>query len=266
MSDGLDTIGEIKHAVLYVQGTDTIEQVVRSMIDCDVSSVLVLNKNDEITGIITERDIVRKFTLLNVQDKLKSTANALMSRPVQFVEIEKIHHDLRFLQFVQKVRHFPVCNEKPVTKDNIVGILTASDLSRRFLRRLPKQAVDIEKEEDPSKVMLLCGIPAFRMNLTRLIKNMGWEAVIGHDPINDIKKAVDASMPIVLDIDHNYGPEHSNIITAVAQSAVESILVTGNLKLAKQLRVTLRGRKLHVMIKPIDISFMEFLFSSDSSS
>lgn len=260
----MTTSDEIRQAVKFVHGTDTMEEVVKIMNAENISSVLVLDDKDHVSGIITERDIVRKFTLFerkDHQDKLEATANAIMTRPVKFARLDHLQEDIRQLHLAFQVRHFPVCETTPVTKDNVVGMMTATDICRRYLRLLGKsESVMTEEDKKKPRVLLVGGMPASDLTITRLLKEMGCEVLKSSNPMEDLGNESSFNIPAIVDLDHNYGSEFPRLITQASKHPCDVVFLTSNLKMAQDFRKTLRGKKLHVMMKPIDISFLSFLF------
>ena len=72
--------GYINSTVSFAKHDMLMQDVVKEMIDKKISSVLVEDDKGMIVGIITERDIVRKFTLLDLEDKLQRTVATIPTR------------------------------------------------------------------------------------------------------------------------------------------------------------------------------------------
>lgn len=258
---------KIRRSIYFVEGVELIRQVVEKMIEQEISSVLVLDTHGEVAGIITERDIVRKFTLLEKQDKLLSTAFALMSRPVRFVRLDHLHDDLRELHFNYGLRHFPVCSGSlPPTRDQIVGMMTTTDLTRRFLKRT--DGVDLKgvhggQPVNLPEIVLFSG-PRGEGNqqVVKLLQELGCHVKIATDPLLFMEKAAELDCPVLIDLDKPYGENYQTLIQMAGRHNTHVIYMTQNLKLGQQLRSALKNKNQHVMIKPLDISFLSFLVNN----
>ena len=249
-------MSQVRHSVKFVYGSDTIETVVRAMKNHNISSVLVLDDEQVVTGIITERDIVKKFTLLSMEDKLKAKANALMTRPVHFADLKHLHRDIKDLHFKKRVRHFPVYADEPMTQENIVGMMTATDLCRRYLRKVDEDK--LEDDRDAPKVLLVAGAAA-TMRLTKLLKIMGCSVLECTSFEKQIGEKAVKKIPILIDMDHVY-EDFEKIVSLSKTHEKDVVFISHKAKKAKELRGKLREKHLHVMMKPIDISFLGFLF------
>ena len=70
--------------VITVQGNTTIDEVAKSMADHSVGSVVVIDKENNPIGIITERDIVRRVVRKNRLPREMKSKN-VMSHPLAIV-------------------------------------------------------------------------------------------------------------------------------------------------------------------------------------
>jgi CBS domain-containing protein len=118
--------------VVFVDASASIDDTLRVMIKKRVSSVLV-KAEGLVCGIVTERDIIRKIVLLEIDRKYEHKINTVMSRTVEFVRHDHIYEDVIKLHFEKKRRHFPVLNGPTPKVEAIVGMLTVTDICRKFL-------------------------------------------------------------------------------------------------------------------------------------
>ena len=130
-----DLIKRINKKVLALSGDETIDAVIRKMIEFGVSSAIVIENGEKIGGIITERDIMRRISVLDIERKLDKPVRTAMTRPVEFVCAKSLVADIKRLHTSKKLRHFPVLKDKSksAVRDNFLGILTASDICRAYL-------------------------------------------------------------------------------------------------------------------------------------
>ena len=112
----------MKTSVISVDSSMTVKDVAEMMDDAEVGGVVVM-ENNIATGIITERDIVRRIVAKNkgYSTKLKD----VMSTPLITVNSDETIWELAQLMKVKKIHRVPVTNQ-----DKLVGIVTTSDLAR----------------------------------------------------------------------------------------------------------------------------------------
>ena len=130
----------VPRKALAVSSQMLINQVLGKMIESGVSCVLVHDANENIVGIMTERDVIRKLSLLKADISLDRPINTVMARPVAFVDQKNLLRDIAKLHRDKRLRHFPVL--KDVTAgakvSNLAGILTVTDVARAYLNSVAK--------------------------------------------------------------------------------------------------------------------------------
>lgn len=122
----------INRRPLVVRGDSPITDAVRLMISKKISSILIINDVRDIIGIVTERDILRKISTLDIDLKLSRPIRTIMSRPVKFVSESTLLLDIKLLHHNHHCRHFPVLINKdgPANLDNLAGIVSTTDIFR----------------------------------------------------------------------------------------------------------------------------------------
>jgi CBS domain-containing protein len=126
----------IPKPVFFVDVSMSIDETLRCMIKNRISSVLVCNKND-VCGIVTERDVIRKIVLLEIERKYDHKINTVMTRNVEFVRHDHIYEDIVRLHVEKKRRHFPVLKGDAPLRSNVVGMITVTDICRAYLSQAP---------------------------------------------------------------------------------------------------------------------------------
>jgi CBS domain-containing protein len=114
------------HEFWSVAPDTTVEEAVRLMVDKGVGSVLVVD-NGAVTGIVTERDFVRKVALEGKSSPDTPvaevmTAHVLCTRPDQTIE------QAMALMTDKRVRHLPVLDD-----GEIVGLVSIGDLVKSVI-------------------------------------------------------------------------------------------------------------------------------------
>jgi CBS domain-containing protein len=109
-------------AVHSIGPDDSLSQVVQKLVACNCGSLLVCD-NEEIVGIITERDILRAcatheghLSELRVRDR--------MSSPVVTALPQDRVSDVMGLLTSKRIRHLPVVDEE----GNLVGMISIGDV------------------------------------------------------------------------------------------------------------------------------------------
>jgi len=98
----------------------TIQECAKIMNENHIGAVIV--HSDELDGIITEQDIVRKSVILNDKPSVRK-ASDVMETVMHTIEPEKDIYDALIDMRDKKIRHLPV-----VSNGEMVGLLTLKDI------------------------------------------------------------------------------------------------------------------------------------------
>ncbi|MCU0860976.1 MAG: CBS domain-containing protein [Methanomassiliicoccales archaeon] len=110
-----------------VDPQDAVISAIELMVERDVGSVLVVDKDERLVGIFTERDLLRHY--LEAQSKfLYLTVEQVMTSPVLTVPPSMPLSDALALMAEKDVRHLPVVDKQ----GKVVGYLTWKNLFQRF--------------------------------------------------------------------------------------------------------------------------------------
>jgi signal-transduction protein with cAMP-binding, CBS, and nucleotidyltransferase domain len=101
----------------------TLNTVAKRMAEKRIGALMVTQAG-EITGIITERDLLQKSLAKN-QDPAQVRAGSVMTQPLIDIDINRTVHDASDLMAEKNIRHLPVTENR-----KIVGILSVRDLIR----------------------------------------------------------------------------------------------------------------------------------------
>ncbi len=112
---------DLKHrTAVTVKPNDTIAVVIQKLVEHDMGSVPACNEADELAGIITERDIVRKCF---GKDCNKIKVHEVMSKNVVIGKPEdELDYAISAMKQA-KIRHIPIVDGKKV-----VGMISMRDL------------------------------------------------------------------------------------------------------------------------------------------
>lgn len=118
---------------------DSVKEVIKKMIKYNIGSVVIV-KDKKPVGIITERDIVRRY--LSKRLNLFTKAKSIMSSPVNVVKEDTKVLDAAKLMVDYGIKKLPVINEK----GEIVGLISESDIVRNA-----NSIIDVLKEISETK-------------------------------------------------------------------------------------------------------------------
>ena len=115
--------------ILASKGTDifsvdadaSVLDAAKQMIDANVGAMLVTVEG-RITGIVTERDYLRRVTLEGRTDR-ETAVRSIMSSPLIVVGLDTSVEDCMSMMTEQRIRHLPVADA-----GEIVGVVSIGDL------------------------------------------------------------------------------------------------------------------------------------------
>ena len=105
----------------FVRESDSVFEAVRKLVEHNVSAVLVLD-DDQLLGIVTERDIA-KHVALEGRTAKDTSVREIMTRSVIVVRPEQTIEECMALMTERRIRHLPV-----IDAGRIVGIVSIRDL------------------------------------------------------------------------------------------------------------------------------------------
>jgi len=115
----------LKHkgfTVTSVFPTATIAEVALVLADRRIGAVPVIDRADQLLGIVSERDIVRSLAA-NAARTLEMTAGQLMTRSLQVAHPSTSVAEAMRMMTEGRFRHLPV-----MEKDRLVGLISIGDV------------------------------------------------------------------------------------------------------------------------------------------
>ncbi|SER02550.1 CBS domain-containing protein [Nitrosomonas sp. Nm51] len=109
------------HKVISIAPEKSVFDAMQSMAEYNTGALLVM-RDDELVGILTERDFSRKSYLLNKPVK-DIQVKEIMTRHVAYVGLNDTNENCMALITELRIRHLPV-----IDKDKVIGILSIGDL------------------------------------------------------------------------------------------------------------------------------------------
>ena len=116
-----EILGEKGHQVLEVEADASVFEAVKQMVEANVGSLLVTERG-KITGIVTERDYLRRVTLDDRTDK-DTAVREIMSSQLIVATLETPVDECMALMTDRRIRHVPV-----VEGGEVVGVVSIGDL------------------------------------------------------------------------------------------------------------------------------------------
>ena len=116
-----EILDEKGHDVLRIEADATVLEAVKQMVAANVGSLLV-TEGGEITGIVTERDYLRRAALEGRMDK-ETPVREIMSSPLIVVTPQTTVDECMALMTDRRIRHVPV-----VDGGEVVGIVSIGDV------------------------------------------------------------------------------------------------------------------------------------------
>jgi CBS domain-containing protein len=108
--------------VTTVEPTATIAQVVEVLSERRIGAALVMDRADQLLGIVSERDIVRCLAA-NSARTLEMTAGQLMTRALQVAHPETTVAEAMAKMTIGRFRHMPV-----IDRGALVGLISIGDV------------------------------------------------------------------------------------------------------------------------------------------
>jgi len=121
MSNVSEILGDKGGRVLKIEASASVFEAVQEMVEANVGSLLVTD-GDDIVGIVTERDYLRRVTLEGRTDK-DTTVGEIMTAPLVVVTPETEIDECMALMTDRRIRHVPV-----VENGDVVGIVSIGDV------------------------------------------------------------------------------------------------------------------------------------------
>jgi signal-transduction protein with cAMP-binding, CBS, and nucleotidyltransferase domain len=127
-------VRDAMHGITKVSSTTSVEKAAKLMDTKVIGSVLV-EEDNKIIGIMTERDILRKVVAQGIDFK-KLNVKEIMSSQIITIDADMYVEDAASLLEKHKVRRLIVTQH-----ENIIGIVTARDIAEKSKYFMAKRIV-----------------------------------------------------------------------------------------------------------------------------
>ncbi len=114
-------LGDKGREVFKIDASATVLDAVKRMVEANVGSLLVTD-GDNVVGIVTERDYLRRVTLEG-RDEKAARVREIMSSPLVYVTPETTIDECMAVMTDRRIRHVPV-----VDGADVVGVVSIGDV------------------------------------------------------------------------------------------------------------------------------------------
>jgi CBS domain-containing protein len=142
--DMLKTAGFKSRTVVTVGPDEFVSAAIQKLAEYDKGALPVCNDKDELLGIITERDIVRKCFVRGVDFTNKKIMDTMSKQVAIAILDDDLDYAINTMK-QKKIRHIPIVDDKKV-----VGIISMRDIlgfqyeetkaEIRYIQLLPKRS------------------------------------------------------------------------------------------------------------------------------
>ena len=122
MSDVAKVLEEKGSEVLQIDAEATVFDAIKRMVDSNVGALLVTDHGN-VTGIVTERDYLRRVTLEGRTEE-ETLVREIMTSPLVYVTPETSVEECMAVMTERRIRHLPVFAEGR----DLVGIVSIGDV------------------------------------------------------------------------------------------------------------------------------------------
>ena len=125
-----------KRECVTVLDKDNLKTVIDKLNEYNIGALPVLNKNNVLVGIISERDIIHLISKNSEVLILNKKVEACMTKSIIFCGKNTRADELMELMTKYKIRHIPI-----VIKNNLVGIISIGDVVKRLLEKYKSETL-----------------------------------------------------------------------------------------------------------------------------
>ena len=120
----------IERPLITLQETETISSAVEKLTKYNIGAIPIINEAKELTGILSERDIVKALAKRPFGKLYESSIKELMTSPVISCDKSILSDSLMELMTKNKIRHVPILEKKEP-----IGIVSIGDVVKRLLEK-----------------------------------------------------------------------------------------------------------------------------------
>ena len=113
-------------AIFSIRPEDPVLEAIRSMADHHVGALVVMREL-ELVGIVSERDYARKVILMG-RSSSETPVSQIMSAPVRTVDLDTTVEECMRMMTERRIRHLPV-----IERGRVAGVVSIGDLVKAVI-------------------------------------------------------------------------------------------------------------------------------------
>ena len=117
-----DVLREKGHQVFTVRPEQTVYEAIQTLVNHNIGAVIVIDENDQLVGIFTERDILKQCVRRSDQLKTTKIKDVMTTDLIIGLPDDDVDY-LMGVMTMNKIRHIPI-----LEKGKIHGIVSIGDL------------------------------------------------------------------------------------------------------------------------------------------
>ena len=118
--------------LITVNENDQLLEAIKKLAKYNIGAIPVINSNKKLTGIISERDIVKEIAKNEDLDISILFVHQLMTKKVICCESDVLSDKLMELMTKNKVRHIPIVDNS----NHPIGIVSIGDVVNRLIEKI----------------------------------------------------------------------------------------------------------------------------------
>ena len=118
--------------LITVNENDQLLEAIKKLAKYSIGAIPVINSNKKLTGIISERDIVKEIAKNEDLDYSSLFVHQLMTKKVICCESDVLSDKLMELMTKNKVRHIPIVDNN----NHPIGIVSIGDVVNRLIEKI----------------------------------------------------------------------------------------------------------------------------------
>lgn len=113
--------------VFSVSQNATIEEAIDTLVKNNIGVLLIFDESNNLTGILSERDIIRLINR-NKVDFLSKTVSEIMTTNILLANIDDDINYIENIMTTNRIRHIPIYD-----KNKLVGLISIGDIIKAKL-------------------------------------------------------------------------------------------------------------------------------------
>ena len=124
----------IKRGCVTINQSASINELILKLNKFNFGCLVVLDDSSKVSGIVSERDIIRNYNLLNNKSKVFD----IMTKDTITCSLKITSEQLMELMNQNKIRHIPI-----VEGENLLGIVSIGDVVNRLIKNFHEEAKNL---------------------------------------------------------------------------------------------------------------------------